>query len=93
MLYWCYFEYSYCFFYCSLYPLFYSCHTPTHYVVFLTGLKSVVLSLFDTTASVVCPSDAVDREFETRSCLTKDYKIDICCIKKKEQTLVGSESG
>ena len=42
----------------------------------------------------------VDRGFETRSGQTKDYNIGICCfsakprsIKKKEQRLVGSESG
>jgi hypothetical protein len=31
----------------------------------------------------VLTSSAVDREFEHRSGKTKDYKIDICCYKKK----------
>ena len=45
-------------------------------------------------------SSVVDREFESRSVQTKDYKIGICCflsleaqsIKEKEKRLVGAES-
>jgi len=48
----------------------------------------------------VLASRKVDRGFEPRSGQTKDYKIGICCfsakhaiLRKKEQRLVGSESG
>jgi hypothetical protein len=41
----------------------------------------------------VLASGAVDHGFETRLRQIKDYKVGICCIKEKEQRLVGSESG
>ena len=43
----------------------------------------------------VLASSAVDRGFEPQSGQTKVYKIGICCFsaKKKEQRVVGSESG
>jgi hypothetical protein len=45
----------------------------------------------------VLASSAIDHGFNPRLGQTKDYEIDICCqacsIKKKEQRLVGSESG
>ena len=44
----------------------------------------------------VSPSCAIDRRFEPRSGITKDYKIDMCCFSVKHvvrpQTF-GSESG
>ena len=46
----------------------------------------------------VVASSVVDRGFETRTCQTKDYEIDICCFSPKhaasikEKELVGSES-
>jgi hypothetical protein len=42
----------------------------------------------------VLASSAVDHGFEPQSGQTKDCKIGICCFSaKKEQRLVGSESG
>jgi hypothetical protein len=40
----------------------------------------------------VFASSAVDRGFELRSGLHKDYAIGICSTKEKRQRLVGSES-
>jgi ribosomal protein L31 len=48
---------------------------------------------------IVLASSAIEREFEIRSCPTKDYKIDICCFSAKHTSLtrksrlVCSESG
>ena len=38
-------------------------------------------------------SSAVDCGFDPQLGQTKDYGISICCLKEKEQRLVGSESG
>jgi hypothetical protein len=40
----------------------------------------------------VLASSVVDREFESRSCQTKDYDIDICSLWSKK-IMSGSESG